>query len=54
MARWAKLIGIIVAVVVLLFVTLRLIGVGGEHGPGRHDGDPASPGSHTPPIGGHR
>ena len=39
--RWVKVFGIIALVVVLLFVVLKLSGVGGEHGPSRH----------TPPFG---
>lgn len=34
--RWVKMFGIIALVVILLFVTLKLTGLGGEHGPGRH------------------
>jgi hypothetical protein len=34
--RWVKVFGIIVIVIVLLFGGLKLFGVGGEHGPGRH------------------
>jgi len=34
--RWVKVFGIIVIVLVLLFGGLKLFGVGGEHGPGRH------------------
>lgn len=36
MPRWVKVSLITVASLVLLFVVLALIGVGGEHGPGRH------------------
>jgi hypothetical protein len=43
--RWVKVVGVIVAVLVLLFIILQLAGVGGEHGPGRH----APPGTQTPP-----
>lgn len=34
--RWVKVSGIIAIVLVLLFVILKLTGVGGDHGPGRH------------------
>jgi hypothetical protein len=35
--RWVKVTGVVVAVLVVLFVVLRLLGLGGgEHGPGRH------------------
>lgn len=34
--RWVKLFGIILLVLILGFVILKLIGVGGSHGPGRH------------------
>ncbi len=34
--RWVKLSGIVVISLVLLFVALRLTGLGGEHGPNRH------------------
>lgn len=34
--RWVKVFGIIVLILVLLFVILKLTGVGGQHGPSRH------------------
>jgi hypothetical protein len=34
--RWVKVSGVIVLVLVALFVVLQLIGLGGQHGPGRH------------------
>lgn len=34
--RWVKVFGIIVIVLVLLFVILKVLGIGGEHGPSRH------------------
>lgn len=34
--RWVKVFGIIALVVLLLIVTLKLTGFGGEHGPSRH------------------
>lgn len=60
-SRWQKVVGIIGIVVILLVVVLRF-GVGGEHGPGRHDPrgdtpgveDGARPeGGHAPPAGRH-
>jgi hypothetical protein len=48
--RWVKVFGIIVIILVLLFGGLKLFGVGGEHGPGRHapSGDA---GGQAPPSG---
>jgi hypothetical protein len=34
--RWVKVAGIVVLVLVLVFVVLKLTGLGGSHGPGRH------------------
>ncbi|WP_332699456.1 hypothetical protein [Halalkalibacter lacteus] len=34
--RWVKVSGIIILTLVLLFFTLKLTGIGGNHGPGRH------------------
>jgi hypothetical protein len=47
--RWVKVFGIIVIVLVLLFVVLKVTGLGGRHGPGRHtpSGDA---GGQTPPA----
>lgn len=36
MPRWLKVSLMVVAALVLLFVILQLTGVGGQHGPGRH------------------
>ena len=36
MPRWVKVSGIVVVVLILLLGGLKLLGVGGEHGPGRH------------------
>ena len=36
MPRWVKVSAIVVAVLLALFLVLRLTGIGGEHGPGRH------------------
>lgn len=47
MPRWVKVSGIVVIVVVLLFLVMQLLGVGGEHGPSRHalSADVGSPSS---------
>jgi hypothetical protein len=34
--RWVKIFAIIAIVLILLFVILKLTGIGGNHGPGRH------------------
>ena len=34
--RWVKVAAIIIGILVVLFLVLLLVGVGGEHGPGRH------------------
>lgn len=34
--RWVKVIGLLVAALLIAFVVLQLSGVAGEHGPGRH------------------
>ena len=47
MPGWVKISLIIVAALVALFVVLRITGVGGEHGPGRHIG-PGGAGGETP------
>ncbi len=58
--RWAKVLGTIAAVFVLLLVIVMLTGGPGAHGPGRHKGSdggegqraPSSaPKDHTPPPG---
>lgn len=36
MPRWVKVSGVIVITLIMLFVILKLIGIGGNHGPGRH------------------
>lgn len=41
--RWVKVSGAIVAIVVLLLLIALLAGVGGDHGPGRHDGASGEP-----------
>ncbi|UGY91285.1 hypothetical protein [Streptomyces gobiensis] len=47
--------GIIVGVLILLVVIVKLTGLGGDHGPGRHTGADAQPTSVTAiqaPLGG--
>ena len=34
--RWVKLFGILAIGLISLFVVLKLTGIGGDHGPGRH------------------
>jgi hypothetical protein len=34
--RWVKVSGIIVIILVLLLAILKITGIGGNHGPGRH------------------
>lgn len=41
MPRWVKVPLIVVAALLLIFVILQFTGVGGQHGPARHQG--ASP-----------
>lgn len=36
MPPWVKIAGVVVLALVLLFLVLRLAGLGGDHGPGRH------------------
>ena len=43
MPRWVKVSGAVVLASVLLFVILRLTGLGGDHGPGRHMSQGAEP-----------
>ena len=55
MPRWVKVSLLIVVALIALFVALRLTGLGGQHGPGRHFG-PGQDGGQTPSssVGGHR
>ena len=34
--RWVKVAAAVVGALVLIFILLQLLGVGGQHGPGRH------------------
>ena len=36
MPRWVKVAGVIVLALIVVFAVLRLTGLGGDHGPGRH------------------
>jgi hypothetical protein len=54
MPRWVKVSLIVGLVLVLLFVVANVIGVGGEHGPGRHGGDDGTPSTVVGGNGGHR
>lgn len=36
MPRWVKVFVFIVIFLIVLFVVLKLTGIGGDHGPGRH------------------
>ncbi|PMC36333.1 hypothetical protein CJ195_16145 [Bacillus sp. UMB0899] len=36
--RWVKFFLIIAFVIVIVFVILKILGIGGEHGPSRHLG----------------
>ena len=56
MPRWVKVSLIALATVVVLLVVGKLTGIGGNHGPGRHRGEPAPAvvdhdGGHQPPAG---
>ena len=48
--RWVKVFGAIAIILALLFAIVKIAGVGGQHGPGRHfpAGDA---GGDTPPVG---
>lgn len=56
--RWVKITGLAVGSLLVLFVVLRLAGVGAQHGPGQHTPDGQSPATvtqeHTPPGDSHR
>ena len=43
MPRWVKVSAIVVGVLVVLFLVLQLTGIGGEHGPGRHNSGSGAP-----------
>ncbi|MDQ4103424.1 MAG: hypothetical protein M3186_06855 [Actinomycetota bacterium] len=56
MPLWVKVPAIIIGILVLLFVVLKLTGLGGKHGPGRHLPGGAPPTAsvtevHMPPEG---
>lgn len=51
MPRWVKLSALLVAILLLLVVIAKLVGVGGDHSPGRHTGTGiGSPTSPTAPV----
>jgi hypothetical protein len=50
--RWVKVAGIVVLVLVVVFVVLKLTGLGGSHGPGRHAPGADAPRGHTGPPSG--
>lgn len=54
MPRWVKISAVVAGVLILLFLVLRLSGMGGEHGPGRHfSSHPAAVGApHTDGLAG--
>ena len=41
--RWVKVSAIVVGVLILLVVIVKLTGLGGNHGPGRHMGASSTP-----------
>lgn len=56
--RWVKVFGIVVLALAVLFVGLKVTGIGPSHGPGRHPGGGSTPssgvtedGGQTPPPG---
>jgi hypothetical protein len=49
--RWVKVAGIIVVGLVLLFVFLKLTGLGGSHGPSRHSLQSETSEGHSAPQG---
>ncbi|MFF5218412.1 hypothetical protein [Micromonospora sp. NPDC000442] len=34
--RWVKVVGLVVALLLVTFVVFQVTGLAGEHGPGRH------------------
>jgi hypothetical protein len=51
--RWVKVFGIIVLGLAVLFVGLKLTGIGPNHGPGRHGGGGGTPATSVSETGGH-
>ncbi|MQA88741.1 MAG: hypothetical protein GEU90_00705 [Gemmatimonas sp.] len=60
--RWVKVFGAVLIALILLLVLVRLTGIGGRHGPGRHlpsgtvSGEPLPSSAiedHVSPEGGH-
>lgn len=52
--RWVKVIGIIVLALGVLFVGMKVTGVGPDHGTGRHGGGGGTPASGATNTGGPR
>ena len=50
--RWVKVIGIVVAALVVLLIVAQVTGIAGDHGPGRHLGGPAPSAGSTSSVGG--
>lgn len=46
--RWLKISLAVLGVLILLFVALKVAGLGGDHGPGRHQPDEDTPSQHSP------
>lgn len=53
MPRWVKVSLVVVAALVVLLLVAQAIGLGGDHGPGRHEGSD-TPTSVADKNGGHR
>ncbi len=47
--RWVKVAGIIALLLVAIFVVVKVTGLGGSHGPGRHAPAADTSGEHTGP-----
>ena len=47
--RWVKVFAAIALVLAVLFVVLKVTGVGGSHGPSRHNPGSDTPTGHTGP-----
>ncbi len=50
MPRWVKVAALIIGLLVVLFVVVKLTGIGGEHGPGRHMSGTTAPSVGTPTL----
>lgn len=47
---WVKVFGVIAIILALLFAILKIAGIGGQHGPGRHFSTDEA-GGDTSPVG---